>query len=83
MLVDGRARPQAAVEALFYLRSADSVVFIHDWNARPLYHAVLALYDIKAQQVDSTQGGGGGLVVLTPKTNWRTLYRTWKAPSWW
>ena len=83
VLVDGRARPQAAVEALFFLKGPDSVVFIHDWNRRDKYHAVLALFDIKEQQVESNQGGGSGLVVLTPKANWRQLYREWKAPAWW
>ena len=84
ILVDGRARPQAAVESLFLLRDpSTALVFIHDWNKRTNYHVVLEFYDIVEQSIESNQPGQGGLVVLRPKNDWRTIYQSWKAPSWW
>ena len=58
-------------------------IFIHDWNDRPEYHSILEFYDIVDQQVESTQPGGGGVVVLKPKDDWREIYKEWVAPAVW
>ncbi len=54
-------------------------VIIHDWNRRPEYHVILQAFDIVEQQIESTQDGGGGLVVLRakqPRPNF-------EYPEWW
>lgn len=83
VLVDGRGRPQCAVEALPLLKTDTSIVLIHDWLNRDQYHVVLNFFDIVDQTTESNQSGGGGIVSLRPKSNWREIYRTWDPPSWW
>lgn len=80
VLIDGRARPQCALYILDYLRDENSVIFIHDWNERTGYHSILQVYDIVAQQVESTQPDGGGLVVLKKKPGNPKMT---KYPEWW
>ncbi len=55
-------------------------VFIHDWNLREGYRVVLQAYDIVEQQVESSQLGGGGLVVLRRKA---VRPAELKFPDWW
>ena len=45
VLVDGRARPQAAYAAIRALKSGGRVL-IHDWNERDRYREVLRWMDI-------------------------------------
>ena len=55
------------------------VVIIHDWNRRPEYHVILQAFDIVEQQIESTQVGGGGIVILRakqPRPNF-------EYPEWW
>jgi|TARA_Y100000310_G_scaffold267413_1_gene279401 predicted O-methyltransferase YrrM len=44
VLIDGRARPYCAQKVIPYLKR-ESIVFIHDFWARPEYHWVLKYYD--------------------------------------
>jgi hypothetical protein len=48
--VDGRVRPQCAIEALFHFRNpTDSILFIHDfWDTeqRPHYKLALLFYEM-------------------------------------
>jgi hypothetical protein len=70
VFLDGRARPQVAYAVLKQLNESDSKVFVHDWNQRADYHIIeREFYQIVDQQIESNQVGGGGLVVLTRKTN--------------
>ncbi len=54
-------------------------MIIHDWNRRPEYHVILQAFDIVEQQIESTQVGGGGIVILRakqPRPNF-------EYPEWW
>ena len=55
-------------------------MIIHDWNLRPEYHVILQAFDIVEQQIESTQPGGGGLVVLRAKQPRPTNF---EYPEWW
>lgn len=66
--LDGRARPQVAYAILKQLNGSTAKVFVHDWNQRAEYHIMeREFYNIIDQQIESTQVGGGGLVVLQKK----------------
>ncbi|CAF4326963.1 unnamed protein product, partial [Rotaria sordida] len=66
-------------------------VFIHDWNQRKEYHIIeREFYNIIDQQIESTQSGGGGLVVLHKKSgdigekNINDIdWKYGKEPEWW
>lgn len=81
VLVDGRARPQCAFEALHLLRDLNSVVFIHDYFSnipdRSYYHIVEKWYDI----VESVPGTPG-MVVLRPKQLSPKIPKS-EFPEWW
>jgi len=81
ILVDGRARPQCAFEALFLLRNLNSMVFIHDYYSnipdRSYYHIVERWYDI----VESVPGTPG-MVVLRPKELKPKISKD-EFPEWW
>lgn len=91
VLIDGRARPQAAYTVLKHLNGLHAKVFVHDWNFRKAYHVITQeFYNIIDQQVESNQLGGGGLVVLERKYDvtgeaklneiqWKNV----REPSWW
>ena len=66
VLVDGRARPQAAYASIRAVKPG-GVVMVHDWNERERYREVLRWMEVKAGQYESEQPGGGGLVVLRVK----------------
>jgi len=69
LFLDGRARPQVAYAILKQLNGSTAKVFIHDWNQRKEYHIIeREFYNIIDQQIESTQVGGGGLVVLQKKS---------------
>lgn len=61
VLIDGRSRIQCAKEVLNYL-DEKSLVFLHDFNARPQYNSILKDYDL-VENLKSTKG----LVILKPK----------------
>lgn len=61
VLIDGRGRGWCAEKVLPYLKE-DSIVFIHDYWARPQYHIVEKWYDV----IDHVKWGQS-LVVLKPK----------------
>ena len=79
ILIDGRARPQCAFEALSLLKSKNSVVFIHDYYSdipdRRYYHIVEKWYTI----VESITGTPG-MVVLRPKNLYPEIT---EFPEWW
>lgn len=64
--IDGRARPQVAIELIPHLHNS-SLVFVHDVNHRSAYRYLLSFFDIVDQQLSSQQAGGGGLWVLRKK----------------
>ena len=66
VLIDGRARPHCAIFILKYLKE-DSMVFIHDFWARPQYHNVLEYYDEVESVKDTIVQTGGSMVALKPK----------------
>lgn len=61
VLIDGRGRGWCAEKVLPYLKE-DSIVFIHDYWARPQYHIVERWYDV----VDHIKWGQS-IVALKPK----------------
>jgi hypothetical protein len=81
ILVDGRARPQCAFEALSLLKDLNSIVFMHDYYSnipdRRYYHIVEKWYDI----VESVHGTPG-MVVLRPKVLSPKVTRE-EFPEWW
>lgn len=89
--LDGRARPQVAYALLKQLNGPTAKVFIHDWNQRKEYHLIeQEFYNIIDQQIESTQSGGGGLVVLEKKSedigkrNINDIqWKREKEPEWW
>ncbi|CAF0882333.1 unnamed protein product [Rotaria sordida] len=89
--LDGRARPQVAYAILKQLNGLNAKVFIHDWNQRKEYHIIeREFYNIIDQQIESTQSGGGGLVVLHRKSegigekNINDIdWKYGKEPEWW
>ncbi|CAF1591089.1 unnamed protein product [Rotaria magnacalcarata] len=89
--LDGRARPQVAYALLKQLNGPNAKVFIHDWNQREAYHIIeREFYNIIDQQIESTQSGGGGLVVLEKKfenIGQRNIndieWKYGKEPDWW
>ncbi|CAF2601643.1 unnamed protein product [Rotaria sp. Silwood2] len=91
VLIDGRARPQAAYVVLKHLNGLDAKVFVHDWNERSAYHVIKnEFYDIIDQQIESEQIGGGGLVVLKRKPGItgkakidEIQWTNGERPSWW
>jgi hypothetical protein len=66
-LVDGRFRVACALKLLPYLHSK-SILFMHDFWLRPMYHAVLPYYDVL--------GTARSLVVLRKKTVLPTDHKT-------
>ena len=62
VLIDGRGRQYCAEFIIPYLHK-DSIVFIHDYFARPQYHLVEQWYDI----IDSVKNTTQTIVALTPK----------------
>ncbi|GAQ88366.1 hypothetical protein KFL_004220050 [Klebsormidium nitens] len=81
-LVDGRARPQCAIEALFHFRDPqDSILFLHDfWDTvqRGHYKLVLLLYEMIDTVLEEQS-----LVVLRPKPDWRERLARFAYPEWW
>lgn len=61
ILVDGRARPHCAIEALKHI-DHKSIVFIHDFFQRPYYFDVLDYYEPIDQIIE-----GQSLIVLRKK----------------
>jgi len=62
VFIDGRARAQCAKFILPYLKK-DSVVFIHDYFARPQYHYIEEYYNI----IGGIRNTEQTIVALTPK----------------
>lgn len=91
VLIDGRARPQAAYLVLKQLNGDQAKVFLHDWNRRAEYHIITAeFYDIVDRQIESNQPGGGGLVVLEKRPGVTGLapidqirWKMREQPIWW
>lgn len=81
ILVDGRARPQCAFEALFMLKSINSVVFMHDYYSnipdRRYYHVIEKWYDVVV-----SVPGSPGMVVLRPKKLSPNVQKE-EFPTWW
>lgn len=89
--IDGRARPQVAYALLKQFQDSQSKLFVHDWNQRAEYHIIeQEFYRRIDEQIESQQIGGGGLVVLVPKSErnidepidqirWKNISQ----PSWW
>ena len=89
--LDGRARPQVAYAILKQMNGPEAKVFVHDWNQRPEYHIIeQEFYQIIDQQIESNQVGGGGLVVLTKRSDEigrkpidQIEWKYSKEPDWW
>ncbi|CAF5105356.1 unnamed protein product [Rotaria sp. Silwood1] len=89
--LDGRARPQVAYTILNQLNEPNAIVFIHDWNQRKEYHVIeREFYNIIDQQIESTQSGDEGLVVLQKKSQdigqkniTASEWKSGKEPEWW
>lgn len=62
VLIDGRARAQCAKFILPYLKE-NSIVFIHDYFARPQYHIVEEHYEV----IDGVKNTLQTIVALKPK----------------
>ena len=54
VLIDGRARRLCALKVIPYLKP-DSIVIIHDWSLRNVYHCVLDYYDLVDEVSDTPQ----------------------------
>ena len=78
VLVDGRARPQCAFQALSLL-APGGFAMIHDWGQefphRGYYEIVLRWYDLVHRE--------GTLAVLTPKDNVGDPPYAGELPEWW
>jgi hypothetical protein len=68
VLIDGRARRLCALKVIPYLKP-DSIVIIHDWCLRPMYHCVLDYYDV----VDKIDNTGQTLASFRLKSNWQDI----------
>ena len=66
VLIDGRARAHCAMFIRDYLHK-DSLVFFHDFWARPQYHHILEYYDEVDSVKDTIKDTGGSLAVLRLK----------------
>ena len=73
VFIDGRARSHCAKFILDYLHE-DSIVFFHDFWARPEYHWILDYYDEVESVKDTQVETGQTIVALKPKAKMgRTL----------
>lgn len=68
VLIDGRARRLCALKVIPYLKP-NSIVIIHDWCLRPVYHCVLDYYDLVDKVSDTPQT----IATFRLKPNWKDI----------